>query len=401
MNRWIYPILGMIILTMLGGIYTFSLFYKPLQEFYGITDVAPLTLAFSLITLTYSIFIIPAGLLYDRLGPKIPLIAGAFTIFSGYLLASQMKDFGWDVARVIYYIGLGVLPGLGIALVDAVPRPLASKWFPDRPGTAIGLVAVGFGIGAAVMTPIITRLLESFGVFKTFALVGLLYFAVIAMCALPMRDPPLKKEDDDITDFDLRMVLKSGKFYRLWLAFFLSSFAGLMVIGNAAPILRKGAERTPELAGLIAVFLIITSLSNASGRFIWGAVLDRIGVFRSLRLNFMLSAAASLLLAFLYAGYMVFPLASLIYANYGGVLAMFPAAVSIYFGKKYAGRIYGAIFTAWGISGLFAPYAGGIIRDITGEYVYAFYLAFAASLLGMALVREHQLAQTESVEIEN
>ncbi len=385
MSRWMYPILGMIILTMLGGIYTFSLFYKPLQEFYGISNVAPLTLAFSLITLTYSIFIIPAGLLYDRLGPKIPLIAGAFTIFSGYLLASQMKNFDWDTAKVLYYVGLGFLPGLGIALVDAVPRPLASKWFPDRPGTAIGLVAVGFGIGAAVMTPVITGMLENFGVFRTFALVGLIYFAVIVFCALPMRDPESRK-GESAHDLDLGMVLRKGRFYRLWFAFFLSSFAGLMVIGNAAPILREGARNTPELAGLVAAFLIITSFANAGGRFAWGFALDRLGVFRALRFNFLLSAAASLLLAFTYSTYVVFPLASVIYANYGGVLAMFPAAVSIYFGRKYAGRIYGAIFTAWGFSGLLAPYTGGLIRDLTGEYVYAFYVAFAVSLIAVVLM---------------
>ncbi|AKG92152.1 Nitrate/nitrite transporter [Geoglobus ahangari] len=387
MNRWLYPVLGMIILTMLGGIYTFSLFYHPLQQHYGISSVAPFTLAFSLITLTYSIFIIPAGIIYDRLGPRIPLIAGAFVIFSGYLLASQMKLFEWDVARIQYYVGLGILPGLGIALVDAVPRPLASKWFLDRPGTAIGLVAVGFGIGAAVMTPVITYLLESYGVFRAFALIGLLYFGVIVLCSLPMRDPPVKRGEESL-DFSLGMVARDIRFYRLWFAFFLSSFAGLMVIGNAAPILRKGAEKVPELAGLVALFLIVTSLANAGGRFAWGVVLDRLGVFRALRLNFVLSAIASILLAYLYSSYLVFPLASVVYANYGGVLAMFPAAVSIYFGKKYAGRIYGAIFTAWGFSGLLAPYVGGLIRDMTGEYVYAFYLALTACVVAILTLKD-------------
>ena len=387
MNRWLYPVLGMVILTMLGGIYTFSLFYQPLQEYYGIPNIAPLTLAFSLITLTYSVFIIPAGMIYDRAGSKIPLIAGAFVIFTGYLLASQMKSFEWSMARLVYYAGLGLLPGLGIALVDAVPRPLASKWFPDRPGTAIGVVAVGFGIGAAVMTPVISHLISSYGIFRAFALIGLLYFAVIVFCSLPMRDPPERRERDVAGDFDLSMLVRDARFHRLWLAFFLSSFAGLMVIGNAAPILRKGAEKSPELAGLIGVFLIVTSLANASGRFVWGTALDRLGVLRALRLNFLLTAAASLLLSLFYASYAVFPLASIIYANYGGVLAMFPAAVSVYFGRKYAGRIYGAIFTAWGVSGLLAPYMGGLIRDVTGEYVYAFYAAFLTCVFGAAMLR--------------
>ncbi len=379
MSRFVYLPLGLVILTMLGGVYTFSLFYEPLQKYYGIEDIAPFTLAFSLITLTYSLSIIPSGILYDRFGPRIPLFLGTFAIFTGYLLAGMMKNYEWETARLIYYVSLGVLMGLGIALADAVPRPLVSKWFSDMPGTAIGIVAVGFGIGTAVMTPLIIHLLEVTDVFMTFVLLGFIYMAVLSVCTVPMRDPPdnVKKNGS----LDLTGILGDRRFHLLWLLFFLSSFSGLMVIGNAVPIIQEGAKSSSELKGLAGAFLVVTSLANAGGRFAWGIVLDRIGIAKAMMLNFITTSLSALLLSGLFKTKLVFLLGSVIYANYGGVLAIFPASTSIFFGSKYAGRSYGAIFTAWGISGLIAPFAGAILRDAVGSYLPAFYMASAVSFL--------------------
>jgi len=382
---WVYPPLGMLILTMLGGIYTFSLFYAPIQDYYSIKDVAPLTLAFSLITLTYSVFIVPAGVFYDRVGPRLPLLLGALVIFLGYTLASQMRYFDWNTGKILYYTGLGVAVGLGIALVDAVPRPLVSKWFPDKTGTAVGIVAVGFGIGAAVMTPVISYLLSIASVFDTFVYVGVIYLIVILLCTIPMRDPRMERREEEVS-LNLSETLKDRRFQILWLAFLLSSFSGLMVIGNAAPILKEGAKQTPELVSLISTFLIVTSIANASGRLIWGFLLDKIGVVSSMLANFVTTAVSAFALSKTFSTYLVFPLASVIYANYGGVLAIFPSATAILFGKKYAGRIYGAIFTAWGFSGLIAPYAGGLVRDVLQSYTVAFYLASLSALLATLLI---------------
>ncbi len=391
MNRFIYLPLGLIILSMLGGIYAFSLFYRPLQDYYGIENISQLTLAFSLITITYSLSILPAGMLYDRLGPRIPLFLGALAITSGYFLAGFMKNYNWETARIIYYLSLGVFVGLGIALADAVPRPLVSKWFPDMPGKAIGFVAVGFGIGTALMTPIIMYLLSITDIFTSFALLGIIYFVILVICTIPMKDPPSVEKKSESTRFI--EILKDKSFHFLWTLFFLSSFSGLMVIGNAAPILQEGAKNTPELSKLIGVFLILTSLANAGGRFAWGAILDRIGVRKSMMLNFLTTSLSVLLLTWFFKTYLVFPLSSVIYANYGGVLAMFPAGTSIFFGSKYAGRSYGAIFTAWGMSGLIAPFVGAFLRDTTGSYFTAFYLAFAVSfsafLLSFRLKERH------------
>lgn len=395
LNRWIYPLAGLVISSMLGGIYAFSLYYHPLQEVYGLNAISPLALAFSILTVSYSIFIILAGIIYDRLGPKIPVVVGAGMIFAGYSLGWYMQNFeDWRSASLLYYLGLGLLPGLGIALIDVVPRPLAAKWFPDKTGTAVGIVAFGFGIGAAIVTPIIKYFLN-YGVFLTFLYIGLIYFTLISLLGLLLKEPPrnfhVMAEKSDLTgskleDYSLIQALKDKRFYILWFSFAFSSFAGLMVIGNAVPILGEGIP-SEVLEFIIPTFLILTSLCNAGGRILWGNVLDRIGPWNAMKLNFIITVLILITLSFSYSNYyLVIPLGGVIYANYGGLLALFPSAAALFFGKRYLGRIFGATFTAWGVAGLMGAMSGGYIRDLTGSYFLAFYVAALLSMLALYFV---------------
>jgi OFA family oxalate/formate antiporter-like MFS transporter len=384
-TRWMYPALGLLILSMMGGIYAFSLYYSPLQQAYGLESISQLAFAFSLITISYSLFIIPAGVFYDRTGPRIPVLLGALLIFLGYLIGWFMQNIeDWNIAMILYYIGLGILPGFGIAVIDAVPRPLAAKWFPDRTGTAVGIVAFGFGIGAAVVTPVIRYFLSITDVFHTFLYMGTIYFIIIASTGLLLREPPVNyMRKDDVPEFSLSRALRDRRFHILWLSFAFSSFAGLMVIGNAVPILEEGISEQE----VISAFLIITSFFNAGGRILWGTILDRTGAWRAMEMNFLITAITLFAISYGYRSPVsVILLGGLIYANYGGLLALFPSATAIFFGKKYLGRIYGAVFTSWGVAGLLGALSGGLIKDLTGSYVSSFYFAMAMSLLAALLV---------------
>ncbi len=391
-NRWVYPLAGLVISSMLGGIYAFSLYYPPLQETYGLNAVSPLALAFSILTISYSAFLIPAGIVYDRLGPKFPVVVGATILLIGYCLGWCMQYFkDWRSASLLYYLGLGLIPGLGIALIDVVPRPLAAKWFPDKTGTAVGLVAFGFGIGAAVVTPIIRHFL-SYGVFLTFLCMGLIYFSIISLLGILLKEPPkdlsmvTSSSNSTLQGYSLTRVLKDKRFQILWLSFAFSSFAGLMIIGNAVPILNEGISRE-FLELVVPAFLILTSFCNAGGRVFWGFMLDRLGPWSAMKLNFLITALTLVAFSLTYSNYYFAILfGGVIYANYGGLLALFPSAAALFFGKRYLGRIFGATFTAWGIAGLMGPMSAGYVKDLTNSYFLAFYIAAAFSILALYLV---------------
>jgi len=68
--------------------------------------------------------------------------------------------------------------------------------------------------------------------------------------------------------------------------------------------------------------------------------------------------------------------------NYGADLALFPCAVSEFFGQRNQGVNYGVVFTSWGVGGVFGSMAAGAIVDRTGSYLPAF--AFASAMCAVA-----------------
>ena len=57
-------------------------------------------------------------------------------------------------------------------------------------------------------------------------------------------------------------------------------------------------------------------------------------------------------------------------------------ATSDYFGTKHFGVNYGWIFTAYGVAGILGPVVGGVLFDVTQQYIMAF--VFAGTLCFVA-----------------
>lgn len=68
--------------------------------------------------------------------------------------------------------------------------------------------------------------------------------------------------------------------------------------------------------------------------------------------------------------------------NFGGIFALFPSATADYFGSKHFGVNYGWIFTAYGAAGILGPVVGGVLFDVTQQYILAF--VFAGTLCFLA-----------------
>ncbi len=65
---------------------------------------------------------------------------------------------------------------------------------------------------------------------------------------------------------------------------------------------------------------------------------------------------------------------------------MVPSTVSDFWGTKYAGSNYGAIFTAWGFAGILGPTIGGVLFDKYRNYGVAFYTATALAVVALICV---------------
>lgn len=62
----------------------------------------------------------------------------------------------------LLYGGYGFIAGTGLGLTYTPPLQTLISWFPDKKGIASGLCIAGFGSGALVFAPIVSRLMKNF-----------------------------------------------------------------------------------------------------------------------------------------------------------------------------------------------------------------------------------------------
>lgn len=79
--------------------------------------------------------------------------------------------------------------------------------------------------------------------------------------------------------------------------------------------------------------------------------------------------------------------------SYGALIAVYPVAVSDRFGPRASARIYGRVFTAWGLAGLVGPWGAGALFDMFGNYSLATALASAISPVSLAYISSLHLGQ--------
>lgn len=152
-----------------------TLFTKPLAAKLGV-PLSELQVTFSLLIVLQTFFSPFQGALIERFGPRRLIALG--TVLSGlsWVLAAQVHSLG------MLYLSYGVVGGLGTGIVYVGVVGQMVRWFPDRRGFAVGLVAAGYGMGAILTTFPIASALAGKGLETTLWQFGLL-FAVIGFIA--------------------------------------------------------------------------------------------------------------------------------------------------------------------------------------------------------------------------
>jgi OFA family oxalate/formate antiporter-like MFS transporter len=160
----------------------------------------------------------------------------------------------------------------------------------------------------------------------------------------------------------LRSVLAHRRFHLLYFAMFAGLTAGLAVNAN----LKELAPGIDPARGVAAVGWF--AVANAAGRIGWGLVFDRVPSRVAVATNLLLQALLMLLAPWLLgssAGLELF--AGLAGFNYGGVLVLYAATVTRYWGAGRVGGIYGWLFSA-NIPAAMAPLLAGVVYDLRGSF---------------------------------
>ncbi|MGC8831923.1 MAG: L-lactate MFS transporter [Thermoproteota archaeon] len=387
-ERWFLIATGFLINLCLGAIYSFSIFRKPLESFWGISATQS-GLPFMVFLAVFAVMMAAAGGLIGKWGPRKTCLLGSLLVGFGWIGASFSPNI--DFLTILY----GVIGGAGVGISYGCPIAVAAAWFPRKSGLAIGLTVMGFGLSGLIIAPIMGGLIESFGPLQTFLYSGIGFLVALIILSLPLSFPPSAgspKVGDTAstagletrTEMGRSQIIRTRSFYILWITFAIGCLAGLMAIGIASPF---GME-VAKLNATTATFSIsLFSVFNGVGRPVFGMVSDKIGPKKSVLASFFLVFAASAALYFFGEGNVLLYLIAFgtLWMNLGGWLAMAPAITKIFFGTKYYSQNYGLVFTAYGAGAIIGTFMSGMLKDMTGSYLAVLPLVMALSTLGIGV----------------
>lgn len=391
-NRWLIAASAVGIHISIGSVYAWSNFTNPLINQFG-WSASQVQFTFSLAILFLGLSAAFLGHFVEKHGPrKAGLLAATFfgigTFGSG--LAVHLGSLP------LLYIFYGVLGGIGLGVGYIAPVSTLVKWFPDKRGMATGLAIMGFGFAAAISSPIMNSLIESFGTATTFYTLGIAYFVVMLLSSLYLEKPPegwlpagfeeklqasKRKVVKDLSQLTANEAVKTRRFWYLWIMLFINVTCGIAILSAAKPL----AIESIGLATAAAAALVgVLGLFNGFGRIGWASISDYIGRPNTYTTFFVLQIILFALLPITSHVLLFQIMLAIVYTCYGGGFASIPAYIGDLFGTKQLGAIHGYILTAWAAAGLAGPLFAAWMKDTTGSYANS--LQFFAGMFVVALI---------------
>ncbi|MFG2076716.1 MFS transporter [Nonomuraea maritima] len=320
---------------------------------------------------------IPVGVLTDRLGGRRMFALICFASIVPVLFVGWSDSYGW---LLFWGFVLGI-PGTSFA----VGVPFVNAWYePERRGFATGVFGAGMG-GTALSAFLTPRVVEAFGRSAAHLLMAALLAAVGVVMLLASRDSPRWTR---ATAPALPRMREALRIRATWQSAFLYAvaFGGFVAFSTYLPTLLQTVYHfTQTDAGLrTAGFSVAAVLSRPAG----GALSDRIGPVRVLRISFAGTALLALVLAFhppaeVPAGASYVAMAFFLGLGAGGVFALVARLVE----PSRVGTVTGLVGAAGGLGGYFPPLVMGAVFAATGAYTLGYLLlaATAAAALAYAL----------------
>ena len=362
----------LLITFCMGSIHAFSTLIESIELQINAGRMASsLIYSTGLISVTVAVFF--GSALYRKLSPSLIIALIAILPLIGVLISNSGSWIGWIVG---YGFCFGFASGLGYGFSLYAASSVTSG---QKLGLVLGAVSASYAFGAVIFSMLYPLLISYFG-FNFGYMIGVLILSIIIIISLIL----FRLAQKDLTA-KTKSISKDhrvkGKIIKLWLAFFLGVFAGLMTIGHAVPII-KASGGSSEIA-ITAISLM--ALGSGIAGIYAGWLADRFGCKRPIVVILAISSLALLSLSTVTSIHLMLIFLTLIASLYGALIAIYPTLVNHIFGPDYSAWAYGRIFTAWGIAGLVSPSLAGWLFDQYNNYnsslLFAFILSIFAGLI--------------------
>jgi len=360
----------------------------PLTTEFGWTRTQ-LTLAFSMRSIEGGLEGPIGGMLIDKYGERKITIISTIIACVGLVAVLFVKTI-WQFVIVWGFI---VSLGFNLGLYDTVNSAVA-KWFHKDRSRAIGIVTIGGGLGAPVIVPVMTYIIETY----SWRAALMFVIASTALIAIPlayffMKDHPpehygmlpdgdhLKKKEGDKEDVKLdygydftpKEALKTRSFWMMLIAFMLNGGTLAMITIHQMAFHQSLGIDALAAAGILGLMATI----SLGGRFLTATLGGKYTERQYIILGYTLRTIG--LGIFIYARTIPFiMLFALVYGVGYGITI--PAQTSLranYFGRKAYATITGYTTLFGAITNVAYPLFAAWIYDTTGSYIQAFWVVTA------------------------
>jgi len=375
-----------------GFNFMFGIFMKPLIAEFGWSTSAT-SAAYSIYMFMVAVCGVAVGGLADRYGARPVIIAGIVVAGGSVALASSIQNL-WQ-----FYFLTGVMAGLGRSALQTPVSAYLQRVFTRNRGLATGLAGSGSGMGLIFIAPLAGYFITAHGWRMAYLLLGLLFIALAVPAALMLRASDERKEEAPVpararaeaappsvllpeASLGIREIVKRRPFWAIMGSHTTDCVCHSVLILHLVPIaIEAGVDRV-QAASLMGVM----GVSQLLGRVLTGVLSDRRGpklallaALLSQTLPVPLLWASPTLPAF-------FVVAAMVGLGLGGHGTMYQIVTREYYGPKRVGLLFGTFTSGASVGMATGGFAGGLLRDLSGDYSLAILFSFATGVVSVLLV---------------
>ena len=354
---------SLLVLLVLGSVYSWSLFNSPLAAKYEL-DLNVIAFTFGIMTLFIAIGSSSSGFLKLKLGMQNVVALSAVCVGAGLLLAAFAPNL------IVLYLSAGLLLGFGDGLGYMLVLTNCVKFFPKSKGLISALCIGAYGLGSLLFKSIDSYILANFNIESALLTWGVICAVVVTLGSIliydAMQQASVVSANNSKREYDLHSAIRTLPYWLLSVMFFVDCMVGLYVIGVASNL---GTVLLNMSAMEAATAVSVVAIANILGRLIMGMLSDKLPRIRLITFDQCLSLIAMVMFVVMpLTPMMFFAAIALIAFSFGGTLTIYPSIISDFFGIKNLAKNYGLLYLGFGLGSL----CGYIFAYAFGSYELTF-----------------------------
>lgn len=303
------------------------------------------------------------------------VLFGMSDSFAGYLIAAVAAGFSY---------GLGSMIAVSI---------LISRWFNEHRGLALGICMASTGVSAFIASPAITAMVEHLSLeFSLYAEAVFVAAAGVAVwCLIRSMPSCLNMKPLGVSEGSSATAAYAN--HTAAKPLFLTMAFGLLLLGASANNISNHLSVLYQSVGFdshqISTVISLFGISLAFGKFAYGELSDRIGVFRACLVLFIVSLVGSGLCCLGGSGGFALACMAALLVGFGMALASVATstyAVEVASEQDYP-KVVSCFQTTQTFGGLMFATVPGFLADRTGDYIVAYVIMFVLILLSAVVLQ--------------